>query len=523
MIIAESPTMQSELTTRLYTSIKRPVVEPDWTPEPIIRAQGGLPDLAMLGINFTGRCYEDWRWHNSTGYLNILTRYHHSAFLNLTGAEQYNEARARASDVRGLMPRTGILWRHMKHTPPGASGNTDRGLWRLAVHEYVDNVVLAHGTADYYNVTDCEGHIDRHEMKTYAAMEAQRLDYGVPKGARFAVLRMSTHNPLPEILDSGDLDELLKAIGRNMGHWDDPKVVISNNGYFDDTANEDGLLTARRIEQRCMTKFGFRPIIVMGEYGFDKGFTSEQGWRVSGINGAQMVSKVIDHTKHIAGMAACVYGVGFTEDAKVKHFHLGNAELELVMKLSPVYAPPGPIVILPPEEEEPPVTTPPAPEIGWTKARLNVGFYTNSKPKGLNIRSSTSTASDANIVAKVTNGDTVFYKKQPVEKTIDYLWLHVKTVNDVEGVAALLGVPVETSNVQMYIDQQFIAIEESPPPPPPDPDPDPEPPKPPTDREYAEELIALHKREQAAYAELAACADARANLVQSILERTNAT
>lgn len=76
-----------------------------------------------------------------------------------------------------------------------------------------------------------------------------------------------------------------------------------------------------------------------------------------------------------------------------------------------------------------------------------------------------------------------------------------------------------------------------PPPPPPPPDTEPEPPKPPTDREYAEKLIALHQREAAAldklaqaralealtYNELAQVQHDRIALIQSILERTKAT
>ncbi len=432
-------------TPPLDPRLKLPVIDP--TPEVFMdfRAQGGLPDLAMFGVNFTGKCYEDWRWHNSNGYFAILTKYHHPAWLNLTGAEQYAQARQRAAECRTNLPHTGILWRHMKHTPPGASENTDKGMWKLPPREYVDNTVLAHGTGSYYNVTDCEGHIDRHEVKTYAAMQAEVLDYGTqpPNNARFAVLRMSTHNPLPDVLDSGDLDELLKAIGRNMGSWDDPRVVISNNGYFDDSTNEDGLLTARRIEQRCISKFGFRPVIVMGEYGFDRGFTSENGWRVSQMNGAQMVGKLIDHAKHIPGMAACVYGVGFNPAAKVNTFHLDNPELELLMKLSPVYVPPGPIVI-PPVDEEPPVVIPPPVEIAWIEATLEAGTQPNGEPGSIFVRPQPGAAE---WVAIPKDGDDIFYKPEPVKTSskngVSYKWLYVRTKDHVEGWMALV-MPGET-------------------------------------------------------------------------------
>lgn len=432
----------------------------------VAAAQGGLPDLAMFGVNFTGKCYEDWRWHNSTGYLSILTKYHHPAALNLTGAEQYHDALKRAVDVRSLMPQTRVLWRHMIHQPPGATENTDRGLWRLPPMEYVDNIVMAHGTAHLYNVTDCEGHIDAHEIKTYAQMEAARLDYGVPKGARFAVLRMSTHNPLPAILDSGDLDPLLQAIGRNMGTWDDPKVVISNNGYFDDTDNEDGLLTARRIEQRCMTLFKFRPVVVMGEYGFDKGFTSVHGWRVSGMNGAQMVGKVIDHAQYIAGMAACVYGVGFSEDAKVKTFHLDNAELELLMKLSPVYAPPGPVVILEPPTEEPPVITPPPVEVAFKPGKLKRASSLR-KEKGL---------ADNNPAIEVLPVDwpVEYMEIDPLPFISSYYWLEIMTTlkngEHARGFIALTGpAPSVANQITPTVEEVPDEPEPEDPPPPPDP------------------------------------------------------
>jgi hypothetical protein len=254
-----------------------------------------------------------------------------------------------------------------------------------------------------------------------------------------------------------------------MGNWDDPKVVISNNGYFDDTTNEDGLLTARRIEQRCISKFGFRPVVVMGEYGFDKGFTSVHGWRVSQMNGAQMVGKVIDHAQHIAGMAACVYGVGFSEDAKVKTFHLDNAELELLMKLSPVYAPPGPVVILEPPTEEPPVITPPPVEIAWNEATATIGKLPDGKPDALNVRKAPSTT--AEIVAQIVDGSKCAYQLNPT-KIGNWWWLRVRNAHDVEGYGAILRAPVTATvdQLQDYIDMQFkadgVVVPDEPPPPP---------------------------------------------------------
>src|SRR5690606_27953515 len=178
-----------------------------------------------------------------------------------------------------------------------------------------------------------EGMRSSSEMRYYDLMLAVGLDSGVPKGARFGVFRSSTHNPSAEVLDSGDLDPLLVAVGRNMGHYDDPMVVLTPNAYFDDH-NTDGLTNIRRIEQRCIDKFNFRPVIALGEYGYDQGITSEHGWRAAGINGAQAVQKMIDqYHAHLEGFAACGYGVGFSEAAKVWTFHFDTAELKLLASL----------------------------------------------------------------------------------------------------------------------------------------------------------------------------------------------
>lgn len=524
-----------------YTSIKRLANEPAWELEPI-RAQGGAPDLAALGVNFADMCYEDWRWAGSGGYFEILSSRNHPAFINLTGAGQYNDALKRAQEARNRLPQTRLFWRHMIHQPPKANEKTDKGLWRLPAHEFVDNIVIAHRYHEFglYVVTDCEGFIARSEVKTYAEMEAERLDYGVPKGARFGVLRMSTHHPSEDVLNSGDLDPLLAAIGRNMGNWDNPRVVITLNGYFDDSnpdaPNYDGLFTARRIEQRCITKFGFRPIICFGEIGFDQGLDSEGGWRRAGLTAQQNISRLVKAFSKVSDMAGCAWTVGFTKDAKVANFHLDHESLKLLMQQSPVYAPPGPVIDppVPPKEDDPPMPEPPPPEIGWIKARLNLGYYADGSPKGLNVRSSRSV--DATINATVKHDMYIYYREGSQEKAGGYWWLRVKTVTDVEGYGALLDVPatVTAAGLQSYIDKQFVAVIEEPPPPP---DTEPEPPKPPTDREYAEKLIALHQREAVAldklaqaralealtYNELAQVQHDRIALIQSILERTKAT
>src|SRR5690606_13824002 len=115
-------------------------------------------ELAALGINFTGKCYENWRWHNHDGYHDILAALH-PAFVNLTGAEQYLDARQRGFEIPHRAPLTRIFWRHMIHQPPGVAEKTDRGMWRLPPHEYIDNLIIPHGDhlTGWYNVTDCEG------------------------------------------------------------------------------------------------------------------------------------------------------------------------------------------------------------------------------------------------------------------------------------------------------------------------------------------------------------------------------
>lgn len=510
-------------TTPAHTSIKRPTVEPEWTPEPVIRAQGGLPDLAALGVNFADLCYEDWRWNTPDGYFAILSRWQHPAFLNFTGASQYNEALHRAMEAGQRLPQTRRFWRHMIHQPPGSSEKTDKGMWRLPAHEFVDHIVIGHNyhLLGLYVVTDCEGFIARSEVKTYAEMEAERLDYGVPKGARFGVLRMSTHHPSESVLNSGDLDPLLKAIGRNMGGWDDPKVVITLNGYFDDTnpnaPNYDGLFTARRIEQRCITKFGFRPVICFGEIAFDQGLDSEGGWRRAGLTATQNITRLVQAFAKVPDMAGCAWGVGFTKDAKVANFHLDSESLKLLMQQSPAYQPPGPVVIPPVEEEDPPVVTPPLPETALKPA------YEATITVSTNLRRTAMIGS--NVIKTVPKG-AVVQVKVPVEpvRMSDYEWVHVTEVDS--GLPGWMG-------LHLPIDELFVKL----PPPPPPPDPDPEPPKPPTDREYAEQLIALHQREAAAYDklaqarlaealtynELASAQRDRITLIQSILERTKAT
>jgi len=304
-----------------------------------VTAQAG--GESAFSFNFAGNVYEDGRWFGADGYLELL-KASQARYVNLTGAAQYEQAVQRALMIQAHIPAMHIVWRHMIHQPPGATDNTDKGMWRLPYREFVDNLVIAHNyhTRRWLVVTDCEGHIGADELVDYARMEAERLDYGVPKGCRFAVLRMSTHHPAPAILNSGVLDPLLEAVKRNMGDYDNPNVIISNNGYFDDN-NVDGLRTADLIQRRCEDKFKFTPVIVMGEYNYDRGLTSEHGPNAEGMSAEVLSAKLnARYNEQLRGKRVLVYCIGIGQDKKVKNFHMDNDTAKLVAQNAPRFEKP---------------------------------------------------------------------------------------------------------------------------------------------------------------------------------------
>jgi hypothetical protein len=329
-------------------------------------------DQSAIGIQFVGACFEDWRWDGTGGYHEMM-RQLNPAFVNFMGAAQYKEAFQRATALQAQSPQTRILWRHMKHQPPTMSDKTDKNMWRLPAQEFVDNVVVAHGyhKTGWYLVTDTEGSINSpEEAKQYAAMQAQVLDNGVQAGARFAVLRTSTHNPPKAWLDAGYFDELFRAVARNMGSYLDPNVVLSMNAYYDDDPDygNDGLKHIKTIEDRFIKVTGKRPVICLGELGYDKKFTSEAGWRTTTLsaeaNAMLMVNRFNEHLGRY-GWAACAWCEGVGNDAKVRNFILGSTGIRVLIGSAPRWIrldelpDTGP---LPSPEPEPPVIVPEPPQ-----------------------------------------------------------------------------------------------------------------------------------------------------------------
>jgi hypothetical protein len=192
---------------------------------------------------------------------------------------------------------------------------------------------------------------------------------------------MSTHHPSPAVLNSGVLDPLLEAIGRNMGDYDNPNVIISNNGYFDDN-NVDGLRTADLIQRRCEDKFKFTPVIVMGEYNYDRGLTSEHGPNAEGMSAEVLSAKLnARYNEQLRGKRVLVYCIGIGQDKKVKNFHMDNDTAKLVAQNAPRFEKP-PMVAQPnppPETapENPVPALPPQTDPVWQDATLRGGEKMN--------------------------------------------------------------------------------------------------------------------------------------------------
>lgn len=308
-----------------------------------------------IGVNITDQVYDDGHWKPIADRLNRLN----PKSIGILGAAQYPQARQRARELRNRFPTALIKFRHHIHKPPGSDDISDKGMWKLPPQEYVDNVIVAHGYHEdgLHIVTDNESAFSAdfgETWKPYAEAQAQVLDLGVPVGARFAVLRTPTHWPMRSQLDAGELDILFAAVARNMGDYTDPKVILSSNAYYDES-NTDALLKVKAMRDRFFKVTGREPVISLGEYGYDRNFTSGTGWRKVGLNGTVYINGAVDRFNKFLGIhswTADLYCVGIGEDDKIKQFALGMEELDDLIVIAPTWMPAAPV-------EEPPVTEPP--------------------------------------------------------------------------------------------------------------------------------------------------------------------
>ena len=397
----------------------------------IVQPLAAPPALKQLGIQIVGNDYADGAWFGANGYADIL-RANPPAYVNLVGAGQYSAARQRAQWILDTLPGTRVLFRHMIHaTPTSAGDKTDGGMWRLPALEYRDNIIRAHDyhTSGLYVVTDNEASFSRVAGETwyeYSHAQSEVIKACVPIGARLAVLRTPTHWPMPQQIADGELDELLETVGAFMDDEADPRVILSPNAYFDDF-NVDGLARLHLMADRFWYVNGFAPVMCLGEYGYDRDFTSGNGWLTTGM-GADVYTnmlaiRALEHLEPDWG--ACVYCAGIGDDAKVAHFLLNRAELRILLAKSAVWqVAPSTDIPLEPTPEENPMRL-------YTPALVRT---INGADKGVNVRRAKDATSEY-LLTLLTGMEIEYAVSEPgvAYKSLGDRWIPVRTPDGVEG------------------------------------------------------------------------------------------
>lgn len=318
---------------------------------------------SAIGINITDGVYADGPWSQIAEKLGKLN----PKSIGILGAAQYPQARQRAGELRTRFPTAFIKFRHYIHPEKKP---TDQGMWKLPPDEYVNNVILAHGYHEtgWHIVTDNESSFSAdfgQSWREYAEKQAWVIELGVPKGAKFAVLRTPTHWPMRTQIDAGELDILFRAIAQHMGSADDPAVIWSPNAYYDDS-NIDALAKIKYARDYFVKLTGREPVISLGEYGFDRNFTSGAGWRKVGLDGTAYMQKAVDNfNKHVGmhGWTADLYCVGVGQDDKVATFALGMPELDTLIAIAPTWVlTPTSLPEAPQPEPDPPPASQPGPD-----------------------------------------------------------------------------------------------------------------------------------------------------------------